>query len=61
MLIIRLEQSEENVHGGRDMTPRQAVRILMLSPIYFRLTTIERWWLVREYCKSMNRKSLAVR
>jgi len=36
------------------MSPRQAVRILMLSPIYFRLRPVVRWQLVREYCKMMN-------
>ena len=37
------------------MSPRQAVRILMLSPIYFRLRPVERWQLVREYCKKINK------
>ncbi len=33
------------------MSPREAIRILMLSPIYFRLTPPQRWQLVREYCQ----------
>lgn len=33
------------------MTPRKAIRILMLSPIYFRLSPVQRWKLVREYCR----------
>jgi hypothetical protein len=33
------------------MSPRQAIRILMLSPIYFRLHPLQRWQLVREYCE----------
>ncbi len=36
------------------MNPRQAVRILMLSPIYFRLRPVDRLRLVQEYCRSMN-------
>jgi len=36
------------------MIPRDAVRILMLSPIYFRLTVPQRLELVREYCRAMN-------
>jgi hypothetical protein len=32
------------------MSPRQAIHILMLSPIYFRLRPVQRWQLVREYC-----------
>lgn len=36
------------------MSPRQAIRILMLSPIYFRLSLPQRWQLVREYCQRFN-------
>lgn len=36
------------------MNPRQAVRILMLSPIYFRLRPVDRWQLVQEYCQMVN-------
>ncbi len=36
------------------MSPREAIQILMLSPIYFRLSTIQRWELVREYCQLIN-------
>ena len=32
------------------MTPRQAIRILMLSPIYFRLEPVQRMQLIKEYC-----------
>jgi len=32
------------------MTPKQAVSILMLSPVYFRLTLHARLVLVREFC-----------
>lgn len=36
------------------MSPRDAVRILMLSPFYFRLNLPQRWQLVVEYCRSFN-------
>jgi len=42
------------------MSPRQAVHILMLSPIYFRLRPIVRWQLVRDYCRIMNNNPSAV-
>lgn len=39
------------------MTPREAIRILMLSPIYFRLRPLQRWQLVREFCQRFSAKS----
>lgn len=36
------------------MSPRDAIHILILSPIYFRLTLSQRLQLVREYCRSIN-------
>ncbi len=33
------------------MSPREAIRILMLSPLYFRLSPVQRLQLVREYCQ----------
>jgi len=33
------------------MNPRMAIRILMLSPIYFQLSLAQRWTLVLEYCQ----------
>jgi hypothetical protein len=33
---------------------REAIKILMLSPIYFLLTVPQRLVLVREYCQEMN-------
>jgi hypothetical protein len=33
------------------MTTREAIRILMLSPLYFQLPPINRKKLVREYCE----------
>jgi hypothetical protein len=33
------------------MTPRMAIRILMLSPIYFQLSLVQRKALVVEYCR----------
>lgn len=33
------------------MTARQAIRILMLSPIYFRLDPAQRKQLIKEYCE----------
>ncbi|MHB8811492.1 MAG: hypothetical protein ACYC9M_16005 [Desulfobulbaceae bacterium] len=33
------------------MNPRRAIRILMLSPIYFRLSVAQRRELVAEYCQ----------
>ncbi len=39
------------------MTPREAIRILMLSPIYFRLRPLQRWQLVREFCQRFSARS----
>ncbi len=36
------------------MNPREAIRILMLSPIYFQLRPAQRWQLVCEYCQLVN-------
>jgi len=36
------------------MQPREAIRILMLSPVYFRLNVSQRWQLVREYCRNFS-------
>jgi hypothetical protein len=36
------------------MSPRDAIHILILSPIYFRLTLRQRLQLVREYCRTAN-------
>jgi len=33
------------------MTPREAIQILMLSPIYFQLQPAERRQLIKEYCE----------
>lgn len=33
------------------MTPQQALKILMLSPLYFKLGLSERMELVKEYCQ----------
>ena len=33
------------------MNPRMAIRILMLSPIYFQLSLVNRRALVLEYCQ----------
>ncbi len=35
------------------MSPRDAIHILILSPIYFRLTLSQRLQLVREYCRAI--------
>ena len=40
--------------GDAIMSPREAIRILMLSPIYFRLNPTQRWQLVREFCRRFN-------
>ncbi len=41
----------KKVHGeGRAMTPQEAIRILMLSPIYFRLDLPARKELIQEFC-----------
>jgi hypothetical protein len=37
------------------MTPREAIQILMLSPIYFRLEPAQRKQLVKEYCELFSR------
>ena len=42
------------------MIARSAVRILMLSPFYFRLTVPQRLELVREYSQAMDRFNIAV-
>ena len=39
------------------MTPREAIRILMLSPIYFRLRPLQRWQLVRVFCQRFSARS----
>jgi hypothetical protein len=36
------------------MTAREAIRILMLSPIYFRMPPINRIELIKEYCALFN-------
>ncbi len=36
------------------MSFREAVSILILSPIYFRLTVPQRLELVKDYCRSIN-------
>ncbi|MDH4317413.1 MAG: hypothetical protein OEV64_03395 [Desulfobulbaceae bacterium] len=36
------------------MSTREAIRILMLSPIYFEMNPNERRQLVKEYCRSAN-------
>jgi hypothetical protein len=36
------------------MTVRDAIHILIMSPIYFRLTVPQRLQLVKEYCRSVN-------
>jgi len=33
------------------MTPREAIRILMLSPFYFRMEPVHRKQLVKEFCE----------
>lgn len=42
------------------MTTRNAIHILMLSPIYFRLTTKQRLELIKEYCMMANRSSTSI-
>lgn len=39
------------------MTPREAIQILMLSPIYFQLQPAERRQLVKEYCELFSQVS----
>lgn len=34
-----------------DMTYQQALKILMLSPVYYRLQTDERIQLIKDYCR----------
>lgn len=33
------------------MTHQQALKILMLSPLYFKLGTVQRMQLIKEYCR----------
>ncbi len=39
------------------MTSQEAIRVLMLSPIYFKLSPIDRKQLIREYCTLFTRVS----
>ncbi len=39
---------------GGTMKHREAIHILIMSPIYFRLTLKQRLRLVREYCININ-------
>lgn len=32
------------------MTTQEAIHVLMLSPIYFKLSPADRWQLIQEYC-----------
>ncbi|MDU9049804.1 MAG: hypothetical protein Q3M30_13230 [Candidatus Electrothrix sp. Rat3] len=41
------------------MNFRDAIRILMLSPMYFQLPLSERLKLVKGYCQAMNSSSLS--
>lgn len=38
------------------MNPRMAIRILMLSPIYFQLSLVQRKVLIKEYCQLFEEK-----
>jgi hypothetical protein len=38
--------------GGGAMCCREAIRILMESPIYWRLSLDERWGLIKEYIET---------
>lgn len=40
------------------MTSKEAISILMLSPIYFKMTPADRKKLVEEYCDFFNRASV---
>lgn len=55
--IGKARRSRSNYHslspateGGRKMTSRKAIQVLMLSPIYFRLKLRDRRQLIRHYC-----------
>jgi len=52
--LLHVMWYRQPLQGEDGMSPRQAVRILMLSPIYFRLRPLVRWRLVCEYCQKMN-------
>ncbi len=41
------------------MSFRDAIHILIQSPIYFRLTPPQRLELVKEYCQAMNRSDVS--
>jgi hypothetical protein len=43
------------------MSLRDAIHILIQSPIYFRLTLPQRLELVKEYCEAMNRLCISLR
>lgn len=43
------------------MSVRDAIHILIQSPIYFRLTVPQRLKLVKEYCQAMNSFSASAR
>jgi hypothetical protein len=48
--LIALVRGTARKNGENAMTPRTAVGILMLSPVYFKLTLQARLHLVREFC-----------
>lgn len=42
------------LRGGMEMDLREALGILMLSPVYFRFTPEERRGLAEEYCQTVD-------
>jgi hypothetical protein len=42
------------------MKKREAIRILMLSPIYWRHTPAQRVILIAEFCKNINEASIKI-
>lgn len=41
------------------MEPREAIRILMYSPFYFRMTVKQRLVLIKDYCREITLHSFS--
>ena len=53
LLVKRKSKTSRQTKKVRQMEHREAVRILMLSPFYFRITVKERLKLIKRYCREI--------